>query len=97
MLLNFLDVAGTKTGCLLPTGNLRDIFDGIEVSCVDAAMPMVLIPAAALGKDGSESKAELDADAELLARIEKIRREAGWKMGLGDVTGKVVPKVGLIF
>lgn len=96
ILLNFLNVTGTKTGTLLPTGNLRDTFDGIEVSCVDAAVPMVLIPAESLGKTGYESKEELDSDRLLLARIEKIRREAGFKMGLGDISGKVIPKVGLI-
>lgn len=96
VLLNFLDVAGSKTGKLLPTGQLRDSFDGIEVSCVDAAVPMVLIPAESLGKTGHESKAELDADPKLLACIENIRQQASWKMGLGDATGKVIPKVSLI-
>ena len=96
VVLNFLDVAGTKTGHLLPTGNLRDVFDGVEVSCVDAAMPMVLIPASSLGKSGWESKAELDSDRELLARIESIRRQASLKMGLGDAAGKVLPKVSLM-
>ena len=96
ILLNFLDVAGTKTGKLLPTGNPRDNIDGIEISCVDAAVPMVLIPASALGKQGNETKEDLDNDPELLARIEKIRREASWKMGLGDATGKVIPKVALL-
>ena len=96
VLLNFLDVAGTKTGHLLPTGNLRDCIDGIEVSCVDAAVPMVLIPAESLGKSGWEGKEALDSNPELLARIEKIRLEAAWKMGLGDATGKVLPKVSLL-
>jgi hypothetical protein len=96
IVLNFLDVAGSKTGKLLPTGNLRDRFAGVEVSCVDAAVPMVLIPAQALGKNGTETKAELDGDSELLARIEAIRREASWKMGLGDAAGKVIPKVALL-
>ncbi|MCW9052789.1 MAG: 4-oxalomesaconate tautomerase [Motiliproteus sp.] len=96
VLLNFLDVAGTKTGKLFPTGNLRDSFDGVEVSCVDAAVPMVLIPATSLGKSGQEGKDELDSDEDLLARIEKIRRAAAWKMGLGDVSDKVLPKVSLL-
>ena len=96
VLLSFLDVAGSKTGRLLPTGNLRDSFDGIEVSCVDAAVPMVLIPAQALGKRGTESKKELDDDSGLLRRIEKIRRQASLKMGLGDATDKVLPKLALL-
>lgn len=96
ILLNFLNVAGSKTGQLLPTGRLRDRIDGIEVSCIDAAVPMVLISASSLGKRGDESKEELDGDTELLSRIEAIRQEASWKMGLGDATGKVIPKVALL-
>ncbi|ASM49625.1 hypothetical protein PESP_a1519 [Pseudoalteromonas espejiana DSM 9414] len=96
ILLKFFDVCGTKTGELLPTGSARDTFDGVEVSCVDAAMPMVLIPAQSLGVKGSESKQELDANSELLQKIESIRLQASLKMGLGDATGKVIPKVGLL-
>lgn len=94
--LKFLDIVGSKTGKLLPTGNLRDTFDGIEVTCLDVAVPMVLIPAAALGRTGYETPAELDADPGLLQRIETIRRAAGEKMGLGDVSTRVSPKVALI-
>ena len=35
-------------------------------------------------------------DAALLARIQALRLEAGRRMGLGDVSGLVVPKVGLL-
>ena len=38
----------------------------------------------------------LDANANLLARLEPARREAGRRMGLGDVSAMVVPKVGLL-
>ncbi len=96
VVLQFLDVCGTKTGKLFPTGQLRDVFDGIDVSCVDASMPMVLMAAESLGKTGYETKAELDADADLLNRIESIRLQAGEAMGFGDVTGQVIPKVGLL-
>ncbi|AJQ92750.1 4-oxalomesaconate tautomerase [Gynuella sunshinyii] len=96
VLLNFLDVAGSKTGSLLPTGNVLDLIEGVPVTCIDAAVPMVLIAAHSLGKTGAESKIELDGDAELLAHIEKIRLAASWKMGLGDASGKVVPKVALV-
>lgn len=96
ILLKFFDVCGTKTGELLPTGSARDTFDGVEVSCVDAAMPMVLIPAKSLGVTGWETKHELDANKALLQKIESIRLQASLKMGLGDATGKVIPKVGLL-
>jgi 4-oxalomesaconate tautomerase len=94
--LTFLDAVGAMTGKLLPTGNLVDIIDGIEVSCVDMAMPVVIMSAAALGKTGAESPEELEADRELFARIAAIRLQAGRMMGLGDVSRSVVPKPVLI-
>lgn len=96
IVLNFLDVCGTKTGKLFPTGNERDVYEGIEVSCVDASMPMVLIKAESLNKTGHESKAVLDADEALLSQVERIRLAAAIDMGFGDVTGNVIPKVGLL-
>lgn len=59
-------------------------------------MPCVLIAAASLGKRGDESPADLNADLVLLERIERIRREAARLMGLGDVSGSVIPKVSLV-
>ncbi|MBI4182411.1 MAG: 4-oxalomesaconate tautomerase [Proteobacteria bacterium] len=91
--LNFLNAEGSKTGKLLPTGRPKDVIDGIEVSCVDFAMPIVFFAARALGKTGYETAAELEADQELIARFEAIRRQAGALMGLGDVAGRVIPKV----
>jgi 4-oxalomesaconate tautomerase len=94
--LNFLDAVGSKTGKLLPTGHVRNVIEGVEVSCVDLAMPMVVARASDFGKSGYEAKAELNADTALLARIERVRKAAGAQMGMGDVTGKVVPKFALI-
>ena len=90
--LSFLDAAGAKTGRLLPTGRVRDRIQGLEATCIDMAMPMVLLRAADLGRSGHESPAGLDADTDLLARLEAIRREAGALMGLGDVAQSVIPK-----
>lgn len=94
--LTFLNAVGARTGKLYPTGQSRDTFDGVEVSCVDAAMPMVLIHASALGKRGDETPAELDDDKAFMARLERIRRQAGLAMGFGDVSDKVIPKPVLI-
>ncbi len=94
--LAFLDAIGSVTGKLLPTGRVRDVIDGVPVSCVDNAMPMMILAAASVGKTGYESPADLDADLATLARLERLRREAGRLMGLGDVTGRVVPKIGLV-
>ncbi|HEM8293745.1 4-oxalomesaconate tautomerase [Providencia vermicola] len=90
--LTFLNSAGCKTGKLLPTGNTIDVFDGVEVTCIDMAMPMILIDAHQMGKMGGESPSELDSDLVFMQRLEKIRLKAGAAMGFGDVTGKVIPK-----
>lgn len=96
VLLNFMDIAGSKTGALLPTGRLRDEIDGIEVTLIDVAVPMMILRAADLGKTGHETTAELDADIAFFARLEAMRREAGRRMGLGDVTGRVIPKAAIL-
>ena len=70
--------------------------DDVPVTCIDMAMPVVIIPAEYLGKTGYELPAELDADKALLARIESIRLQAGKAMGLGDVSNMVIPKPVLI-
>jgi 2-methylaconitate cis-trans-isomerase PrpF len=94
--LAFLDAAGAMTGRLLPTGALVDTFDGIEATCLDMAMPVVIMAADAFGKTGHETPEALEADRELFARIAAIRIEAGRRMGLGDVTRAVVPKPVLV-
>lgn len=90
--LNFLDAWGSVTGSLFPTGRRIDMIDGVEVTCIDAAMPLVMVRAADLGLSGREAPADLDADRALLARLEALRRAAGEAMGLGDVSTSVVPK-----
>ncbi|MFW8635616.1 4-oxalomesaconate tautomerase [Cribrihabitans pelagius] len=94
--LNFMGVAGSATGSFLPTGNLRDTFGGIEVTCMDVAMPMVIARAADFGLTGYETVAGLDADRDFFARMEAIRLEAGEAMGMGDVSKSVTPKFGLL-
>ncbi len=96
VLLNFRDVVGSKTSGLLPTGNAIDVIDGIEVTCIDVAMPMVIARAESFGLTGYETAAELDANRAFYERMEPIRIEAGKLMGLGDVTKSVTPKFGLV-
>ncbi|MEU5657978.1 4-oxalomesaconate tautomerase [Streptomyces sp. NPDC047737] len=81
---------------LLPTGCVRDVIAGTPVTCVDNGMPTVLIPAQALGITGRESPEELEGDATLRERVERIRLEAGPLMGLGDVRDTTVPKLSLL-
>jgi 2-methylaconitate cis-trans-isomerase PrpF len=94
--INFKSAIGSVTKKMLPTGRPLDVIDGIDVSCVDIAMPVILARAEALGKTGHESAVELDADAQLLERMEAIRRKAGVLMGMGEVAKSVVPKIALL-
>lgn len=93
--LNFMGVVGSSTGAFLPTGNLRDKIDGIEVTCMDVAMPMVIARASDFGLTGYETVQELDDNKEFFARMEAIRLKAGELMGMGDVSKSVTPKFGL--
>ena len=95
ILLNFSNIVGSKCGSLFPTGDTTNEIQGIRVSCMDVAMPMVIMRAADLGVTGYESNS-IVSNTTLMQRIEKIRLEAGHKMGLGDVAEMVVPKVGII-
>jgi 4-oxalomesaconate tautomerase len=94
--INFLDTAGSVCAGLLPTGKVRDVIDGIEVTCIDNGMPLVMFRAEAVGRSGYESVAELNADTGLKARIETLRIACGHAMGLGDVTEKNYPKMTLV-
>jgi 2-methylaconitate cis-trans-isomerase PrpF len=97
--LDWSDSAGAITGKLLPTGNLKDVLSvegegDLEVSLVDAAIPVVFIRAESLGLKGSETPQEIDGNKKLLDRIEKIRSVAAEKLGLCEdwrEATKVVP------
>ncbi len=94
--LSFLDSVGAKTGVLLPTGNVVDEIDGITVSCVDVAVPMVITYAESMGKTGYETKEELDGDIDFRNKLENIRKLAALKMGLGDVSNSISPKICMV-
>jgi 4-oxalomesaconate tautomerase len=94
--INFLDTAGSVCASLLPTGRARDTIDGIEVTCIDNGMPLVIFRAADVGRTGYEGVAALNGDSELKARLERLRIACGHAMGLGDVAEKNYPKMTLI-
>lgn len=94
--IDFADVAGSNCGALLPTGNVVDQIEGIEVTCVDNGMPVVLMRAEDLGKTGYETPEELESDNELWERVEAIRLKVGPLINLGDVTDKTIPKMSLL-
>ncbi len=96
ILLTFMDAMGSKTSGLFPSGQRLEVIDGIEVTLADYGMPMMLLRAEDLDLSGDEMPDELDARTELFAKIEALRLEAGRRMGLGDVSKSVIPKVGIL-
>lgn len=94
--LTFLDLVGSIGNTLLPTGNLTDDIDGMIVSCLDIAGPLVVTYAEFMGKTGYETKHELDHDKLFMGKLETIRRKAALKMGLGDASKSVSPKIAIL-
>ena len=87
VMLDFSDSAGSTTGKVLPTGNVKDTVyvDGygeFTVSVVDAGNVVIFIEAASLGLIGTESSAELEANRELLDKVEAIRSTVTVMIGL---------------
>lgn len=105
IILYFLNPAGSKTGKLLPTGNVRDKIalstgQELEISCVDAATPGIFVKAEDLGYLGTELPADIEDDSNhLLDILEEIRVAGALLMGLADNKERVseaVPKVCLV-
>ncbi len=104
--LDFVAPGGATTGKLLPTGNPVDVLDvpgvgKIAASMVDAANAGVFVRAADLGLTGVELPEQLDADTELLARLQAIRQTAAVAMGIARDRAEAatiggVPMIGFV-
>jgi 2-methylaconitate cis-trans-isomerase PrpF len=104
--LGFADPGGALTGRLFPTGNRQDSVDlggdgDIAVTIIDAANPVVLVPAEAIGLTGIEIDA-VDADEGIKARLETIRCKAAVMIGLATSEAEAtqrsqaVPKIAFV-
>lgn len=96
IVLTFSNIVGGATGRAFPTGALIDLIDGVPLTCIDVAMPTVLLLASSFGKRGDERPEELESDRGFFEHIESIRRRAGALMGLGNVSECVMPKVAML-
>lgn len=90
--IDFSQTAGAACGALLPTGNPVDRIEvegvgSIEMSLVDTGNAHVFVRAADVGMTGTETAAEIDGNAELLARLERIRDAAAYRMGMSSGIG----------
>ncbi|KAH9224850.1 PrpF protein [Leptodontidium sp. 2 PMI_412] len=97
--LAFINPAGSKTGKLLPTGNVVDNFDGVDATCIDAGNPCVFIQAKDMGVDGTILPDDIDAHPTLLKRLDSIRRQASVAMELSKdpaSTPGSIPKIAMV-
>jgi len=101
------DPVGAKTGRLLPTGNAVDTIEGVAVSCVDVAVPMVIARASDFGRDVQDRIETFDTDKALMEKLRHVWTQAGLCMGLKKRNGEpmtadelanseTIPKVCLI-
>jgi 2-methylaconitate cis-trans-isomerase PrpF len=104
--LEFREPGGATTGKLLPTGKVADDLDvpgygKVRVSMVDAANACVFARASDLGIKGIELPEDIDANPELLKKLDAIRVAASVAMGIAKTPedarkNKAVPFVGFI-
>lgn len=97
--LDFLEPGGARTGRLLPTGGVFDDVVGLPASFVDAGNPCIFVPAAALGLTGCELPGEIGAMAEVMTRLEAVRRALGVGTGFAGLPEDVpeaAPKIALV-
>lgn len=99
--LSFLSPGGAKTGKALPTGNAIDSVEWmpgkiIRASLLDISNPGVFIDGRDVGWDPTRKPEELNADRELMGKLEQIRRAGAEMMGLDPDTPSI-PKVVMLF
>ncbi len=88
----YLEPGGGVLGATLPTGapcnHLDTPLGPLDVSIVDLTHPYAIVEAAAVGLDLDRADpAELNADADLLARLESVRAAAAVAAGVVDHLG----------
>lgn len=104
--LRFDDPGGALTAKLFPTGNTSDTIEvpdvgNVEVTIIDAANPVVLLQASAIGLSGIEID-EIDSDASVQKKLENIRCAVAVKIGLAETMeeatrrSQAVPKIAFI-
>lgn len=106
IILRFTDPGGAVTGRLLPTGNPMDTLNvpglgSVDLTIIDAANPVVLVPAPAIGLSGTEIE-KFDESREIKDKLEVIRCEAAVRIGITKTpeeatrSSQAVPKIACI-
>lgn len=79
--------APASAAALFPTGNVVDSilmpdFGEVRVTLINAGLPMIFVSAGAIGRTGTELPAQVNGDADALARLEVLRAHCALRMGL---------------
>ncbi|MFA9486299.1 MULTISPECIES: 2-methylaconitate cis-trans isomerase PrpF [unclassified Moraxella] len=84
--IEFIDPVD-EGGEMFPTGNLKDTLSvpnvgEFEVTMINAGIPTIFLHAHELGFSGTERQTDINANGEILTKLEKIRAYGAVKMGL---------------
>lgn len=102
--LDYRDPGGALTGKLLPTGKVIDTIDmgdgtTVEASLIDSSNACVFIEAGAVGLSGTEGPEAIEGMADVMARLDAVRRRAGVLMGFGatpEALGQFNPRIAVV-
>lgn len=99
--LSFISPGGAKTGKALPTGNATDHVEytpgqSIRASLLDISNPGVFIDGRDVAWNPASTPEQLNADTDLMTKLEAIRRAGAAMMGM-DLETPSIPKIVLLF
>ncbi|KAK3214992.1 hypothetical protein GRF29_19g1883647 [Pseudopithomyces chartarum] len=97
--LAFQDPTRSVTKKAFPTGRAVDVIEGLKVTCVDGAVPVVFVRADAAGIPGTILPHELTGQKMKLSLLEKVRRSAAVAMGISDDESSVprtIPNIAIV-
>ncbi|KIX99680.1 uncharacterized protein Z520_04315 [Fonsecaea multimorphosa CBS 102226] len=98
--LSFLQPQGAKTGKALPTGKPVDHIEigdqTVRASLIDVSNPGVFVDGRDIGWKADATSDQLNANQELLEKLEAIRKRGTEMMGL-DPNISSIPKIVLLF
>ena len=102
--IRYVEPGGSVTGKLFPTGNILDTLEipqlgSVDITVIDVGNPWVLVPAKALGLDGTEIE-EIESSDKIKSHLEEVRSGAAVLIGLTKTPeeatqrSQAVPKIG---
>ena len=97
--LDFIEPGGAFTDALLPTGEPINRIDGIEASIVDATHCGIFTKAEAFDLTGTERPEALDANGDVMSKLDMIRRSGAVMAGLAskpNEAGLATPRIAIL-